>query len=163
MFICSTLLSQTYLFEQEFEALDGLLRVCRNKQCIFLSKVLSSQIFIWLVHCLCCLLLGLFLEEQIFGHIFSIGMLSFLAVFGIVSIGTLLACLSSLVSARELMLPIVLFPFSLPLIAGSVFLTQKLMTTGDLAYKDFWFVCICVFDVVAFSAGWVLFEYAIEE
>ncbi len=163
MFIASTMLNQMYLFEQEFSALEGLLRSRIRKSSIFISKFLSSLFFLWLVHIVSFVLLGLFLDESVLIAFFSLGFLSFLALVGIVSVGTLLAALSSLISAREIMLPIVLFPFSLPVVAAAVFLSNDLLQHGGLDTGNFWFVCLCVFDVIAFTAGCILFEYAVEE
>ena len=90
-------------------------------------------------------------------------LLVLLTAAGFVAVGTLLAAIAVCTKGREIILPLVLYPISLPLIAAAVFLTRALLETGVLEFSGFWFVLICVFDVVSLTMSWLLFEYVVGE
>jgi len=84
-----------------------------------------------------------------------------LGTIGIAAIGTLFAAIAGNTRAREVLLPLLVFPLIVPVVIGAVRATQGLINplAGDLP----WLGLIAAFDVIFLSISAVTFEYVIEE
>ena len=70
--------------------------------------------------------------------------------------GTFFAANSVRTRSRELMLPLLLFPISLPAVIAMVAGTTAILSGEDPA--RFWIVLLLTYDVVFTTAGLALFE-----
>ncbi len=70
--------------------------------------------------------------------------------------GTFFAALSIRTRNREIMLPLILFPISIPALLAMVDSTTSILT-GD-ASPDFWIKMLLVYDVVFTAVCLLLFE-----
>ncbi len=84
-----------------------------------------------------------------------------LGTLGIASVGTLFSAMAATTRARELLLPILVFPLIVPIVIASVRATGSLMivTTNEPP----WLGLIAAFDAIFLSLSTVLFEHVIEE
>jgi heme exporter protein B len=80
---------------------------------------------------------------------------------GFASVGTLFSALAANTRMRELMLPLLLLPVSIPALLASVELTQYALGVNENASD--WFKLLIVYDVVFVIASYLIFEYAMEE
>ena len=80
---------------------------------------------------------------------------------GFVTLGTFYAAMSSRLRAREVLLPLLLFPMLIPLLLAAIEATNALLKgfTGD-AWA--WSRVIIAFDVIFLAAATVAFDYIIE-
>jgi heme exporter protein B len=81
------------------------------------------------------------------------------AVFGtwaLVVNGTFFAAMSLRTRAREIMLPLLLFPISIPAVLGMVGATTAILTGEDSA--KVWIVLLATYDVVFTIGSLLLFE-----
>ena len=62
---------------------------------------------------------------------------------------------------RELMLPLLLLPVSIPVLLAAVETTQYALGVNENAAD--WFKLLVVYDVVFVIASFLVFEYAMEE
>jgi heme exporter protein B len=86
----------------------------------------------------------------------------FLGTFGIVVVGTVFSALATQARLRELLLPLLLLPVLIPLLFASVETTAGLL--GDSPALDrTWMAVLIAFDVVFFTASWLLCDYLLEE
>jgi heme exporter protein B len=79
-----------------------------------------------------------------------------LADIGICTVGTLLAAMSAVSRARELLLPLLFLPLAIPIVVGGVgasVLSDDQRDLGFLALYDALFAIIC----------WASFEYVVTE
>ena len=85
-----------------------------------------------------------------------------LGVIGYSGAGTLIAAMSASTRAREVFLPILLFPLILPLLTASVIATSGFL--DQLAFADFgsWMGVQLAFIVIFWTAGILLFEFVVE-
>ena len=70
--------------------------------------------------------------------------------------GTFFSALSIRTQNRELMLPLILFPISLPAILGTVLATTSILT-GERSPTD-WIKLLIVYDIVFTLISLLLFE-----
>ncbi len=152
-------LGRTLSAERERGSLDRLLLCPVNRKAIYLAKLLGNVLFISVVE-----IVALPVFAVLFNVPFSIGGLLpivLLGTIGIASVGTLFSALALATQARELLLPILVFPLIVPIIIAVVRATGALMiTTVD---EPPWLGLIIAFDAIFLSLSTLLFEYIIEE
>jgi heme exporter protein B len=79
----------------------------------------------------------------------------------VAALGTLFAAIAANTRAREVLLPLLLFPLIVPVVIAAVKATQGLIApiSGDAP----WLGLIAAFDVIFLSISVVTFQYVIEE
>jgi heme exporter protein B len=82
---------------------------------------------------------------------------------GFAAMGTLLSAVASSTKMREVMLPILLFPVSIPLLMAAVNLTSGALQSRDFADVSTWFNILVVYDVIFLVVAFWVFEYVVEE
>jgi heme exporter protein B len=86
-----------------------------------------------------------------------------LGTLGFVTLGTFYAAMASRLRAREVLLPLLLFPMLVPLLIGAVKSTGALLVGDPMGESGAWIRLLLVFDVIFFVAALFAFEYVIEE
>ena len=108
---------------------------------------LSSACSIWSSTCR-CLVLSLFLGTV-----------------GLAGVGTLFAAIAAHTRAREVLLPLLLFPVQVPVILATVKSTGAAIRMPGLDPPEVgqWLGLLVAYDALFLALSVVLFEYAIEE
>ena len=84
-----------------------------------------------------------------------------LGTLGIASVGTLFSAIASATQARELLLPLLIFPLIVPVVIGAVRATGALMVPA--VNEPPWLGLITAFDVIFLSISMLTFEFVVEE
>ena len=82
---------------------------------------------------------------------------------GLAAAGTLFGAASQYVRARELVMPLLLFPVIIPLVLGAERLTASLLTGAGLVSQGRWFILMGAFDLAIVAIGAVAFEFIVNE
>jgi heme exporter protein B len=64
--------------------------------------------------------------------------------------------------ARELLLPLVLFPLMIPVILATIRCMEAIMGGGDLGAAGSWLRLLLGFDVIFVTVGILIFDHVIE-
>ena len=149
--------------EREGNRMEGLLLTPVDPAAVYAGKALANFCY------LCLLEIVLFPAFMVFFDV-SPGLLLpgillvvLFANLGLASAGTLFGAASQYVRARELVMPLLLFPVILPLVLGAERLTSSLLTGGGLASQAQWFMLMGTFDLAIPAIGAVAFEYVVNE
>jgi heme exporter protein B len=86
-----------------------------------------------------------------------------LGTFGFAGVGTLLSSMAVNTRAREVMLPILLFPVAMPELIAAVKATSGAMTGLPVSEWQQWLNLLIVFDVILVAVSFMVFEYIVEE
>lgn len=81
---------------------------------------------------------------------------------GLAAVGTLFSAMAAHTRAREVLLPVLVFPIIVPLIIAVVQATS-LALGSELASDHPWLGLLVAFDAIYLSLGAVVFEYVLEE
>lgn len=152
-------------YERELDngALDMLLLYPGDRRAIFVGKVAANLAFLALVEVLvvpaAALLYGMPLGEA--GP--RLAVVLALGTLGFVTLGTFYAAMASRLRAREVLLPLLLFPMLIPLLVASVEATGALLGGDVMGRSGAWIQLLVVFDAVFVAATLLAFEYVIEE
>lgn len=84
-----------------------------------------------------------------------------LGAIGFAAPGTLFSVVAANTRMRELMLPLLFIPVSVPALIAAVETTS--FALGGIDNATFWFKLLVVYDVVFVTASVLVFEYALEE
>jgi len=152
-------------YERELEdgAFEALLLYPGDRRSLFLGKLLSNLAFLLMVELLilpaAALLYGLPILESVLPLAVVLG----LGTLGFVTLGTFYAAMASRLRAREVLLPLLLFPMLIPLLLASVEATGALLEGDAMGRAAGWIRLLVVFDAVFVTASFLAFEYVIEE
>lgn len=156
-------LARSFVLERDQGCLDGLLLCPVDRSVLYVGKMLSNLIFISLAEVvLLPLYLALFnghspASQALLLPVLVLGTLGFSAV------GTLLSAMTVQVRAREMMLPVLLFPIVLPVLIAAVRLTAGIMDAQPWPEIRRWMQLLVGFDVLFIALSYVVFDYVVEE
>lgn len=152
-------LGRTIAAEREKGSLDRLLLCPVDRKAIYLAKLLGNVLFIGVVELVALPIFSVLFNVPLFvGALIPIVLLGTL---GIASVGTLFSAMAAATSARELLLPILIFPLIVPVVIGAVRATGSLLIT--VSNEPPWLGLIAAFDIIFLSLSMLMFEYVIEE
>lgn len=85
-----------------------------------------------------------------------------LGIVGVVVLGTFYASMASRSRAREVLLPLLLFPMLVPVLIASTTASRALIGADLMHEAGAWIRMLLIFDVVFFVATFLAFEHVIE-
>ena len=151
-------------YEQELEsgALDVLLLYPGDRRSIFLGKLLANLAFVLLVEAIMLPTAALLYDLPIVRFALPLAGVLTLGTIGFVTLGTFYAAMASRLRAREVLLPLLLFPMLIPLLVACVEATAAVLAGNPMGDAGAWMRLRVVFDVVFLVASYLAFEYVIE-
>jgi heme exporter protein B len=152
-------LGRTIAAEREKGSMDRLLLCPVDRKAIYLAKLLGNMLFIGVVEIVALPIFVVLFDIPLFvGTLLPVVLLGTL---GIAAVGTLFSAMAAATRARELLLPILVFPLIVPVVIGAVRATSTLLVPA--ANEPPWLGLIAAFDVIFLSVAMLTFEYVVEE
>ncbi|MCB0237048.1 MAG: heme exporter protein CcmB, partial [Anaerolineae bacterium] len=105
-------LNRSFVLEQDRGSMEGLLMAPMDRSAIYFGKLIGNLLFIFAVELVLLPLMTVLYNMSLLSP--SILLVVFLGTIGYAAVGTLFAALSINTRAREVMLPILLFPVMIP-------------------------------------------------
>ena len=152
-------LGRTMATEREKGLMDRLLLCPVDRKAIYLAKLLGNLLFIGVVELVALPVFAALFNVPLFAG--SLLPIVLLGTLGIASVGTLFSAIASATQARELLLPLLIFPLIVPVVIGAVRATGALMVPA--VNEPPWLGLITAFDVIFLSISMLTFEFVIEE
>ena len=149
-------LNRSFARETVNDCLDGLIASPVSGAALFLGKVLVNTLLLLLLELVCLPVFGVFYNVPwlgIFGQLLPVFVLG---TWGLTVIGTVFSALTVNVSLRELMLPLLVFPITVPALMASVQLTTLLFNGQPV--ELLWFRVLVGFDLIFTLLGLALVE-----
>jgi heme exporter protein B len=153
-------IQRTFLLERENDCFAGLLGAPIDPASIYVGKLLANVVLLGVVQAFVLPLVGLFLHVDLWGVLPGLVLVCLLGNVGFASLATLFGAIAVRVRAREVMLPLLLLPFLVPLLIGAVQATRSVLG-GGLALAGGGLTVLAAFDVIFAVAGWLLFAYVV--
>lgn len=141
-------------------ALETLLLYPGSREDLFWGKWIALTAIL-------CVLLGLLLPLQ--ALLFNIDLwrqlplllgVGLLGIVGLAALGTLFAALTLQVRGRELLMPLLLLPVTVPVILAGIRLTEAVLVGGTWTV---WFSVLGTFDLLCILVAPILFSIVMEE
>lgn len=156
LFATVVALNQTWARELRNNVLDAYRVSPAPPNAMFLAKSFANFIFVAVLQLLMAPLFVVFYSLRPIGPLWQLLVIGLLANWALVVNGTFFAAMSIRTRNREIMLPLILFPISIPALMAMVEATTQVLT-GDSSPR-FWIQLLGVYDVVFTVVCLTLFE-----
>lgn len=158
-------LNKSFVIEQTEDRIHGYIVAPIDPASVFLGKFMANFMFVIIVQIVSIPLLFLLFDSRILtidGIPLLIGIL-LLGTFGFICAGTLLAAIAAHSKSSEMLLPILLFPLSTPVLIAAVQATKIiLLDLENTSDAISWMQLMSIYDLIFFVGGLILFEYVLE-
>lgn len=152
---------RSYQAELENEALDTLLLYPGDRRSIFVGKVMANLAFVLLVEAIVVPLVAVLYGVPLLRSMPGLALVLVLGTLGFVTLGTFYSALSTRSRAREVLLPLLLFPMTVPLLIAASEATTALVTGNAMGDAMTWTGVLVAFDVIFFVATFFAFEHIV--
>ena len=160
LFAAIVALNQTWARELRNQVLDAYRVSPAPANPLFLAKAVGNFIFVMVLESLMAPLFIVFYKLRALGPAWELLPIAILGTWALVVNGTFFAAISLRTRSREIMLPLLLFPISIPALLGMVNATTAVLTGEESA--RFWIALLVAYDVVFTVACLLLFETILE-
>jgi heme exporter protein B len=160
LFAAIVALNQTWARELRNQVLDAYRVSPAPANPLFLAKAAGNFIFVVVLEALMTPLFIMFYKLRALGPTWELIPIAALGTWALVVNGTFFAAISIRTRAREIMLPLLLFPLSIPALLAMVNATTSILTGEESA--RFWIALLVAYDVVFTTACLLLFETVLE-
>ena len=82
---------------------------------------------------------------------------------GYIAVGTMLATMVVQVKTRDILLPILLFPLTLPVIIAAVKASQGFLQMLPITEISIWINILIVYDLIFIALAFMVFDFIVEE
>jgi heme exporter protein B len=162
-FFAGTLMLQLcFVREQTIDTLAALRLAPIDPFAILLGKILANFAFLAVTELLFLPVFSLFYNVglgAVFGRLLLV---LFLGTFGLTVVGTVFAAMTAQARMRELLLPLLLLPVMAPVLIAGVEATAALLQP-DPSLPAHWLALLAGFDIIFFTATWLLSGFLVEE
>src|SRR5579885_1399711 len=156
LFAAVVALNQTWSRELRNQVLDAYRVSPAPANALFIAKAVGNFIFVSVLEALMAPLFIVFYNLRALGPAWQLIPVALLGTWALVVNGTFFAAMSVRTRSRELMLPLLLFPISIPAVIAMVASTTAILTGEDSA--RFYIVLLLTYDVVFTTACLALFK-----
>jgi heme exporter protein B len=156
LFAATTALNQSWNREQRNGVLDAQRLAPASAAALFLGKALANFLFVTAVEIVLAPLFVIFYNLHPLGDSRLLLLVMPLGTWALVANGTFFAALGLRTRNRELMLPLILFPISIPALLAMVQATTNILT-GEFE-PNLWIKLLVGYDIVFTTACLLLFE-----
>lgn len=153
-------LGRSASLEVEDGHVDGLLLAPVPRSSIYLGKALGNLMFMSITELIMLPIFSALFNVNLFRPLILLAV--FLGTVGFASVGTLLSTMAAHSRAREVMLPVLLFPIILPVVIAAVKLTAGVL--DGVAWQELavWVRFLIAFDIVFLVISLMTFRFVVE-
>ncbi|RHW41106.1 transcriptional regulator [Neobacillus notoginsengisoli] len=156
-------LNRSFISEQRNDAIQGLLIAPMDASSIYLGKLMANLAMMLIVEIIALPFLFLLFDFKYMGSFPYFVLVLFIGSFGFIATGTFLAALAANSRSSEMLLPLLLFPITSPILIGGVQATKIILTNIEkLPTAIAWMQLIAAYDVIFFVLCFLLIEYVLE-
>lgn len=154
--------NRSYQLELDGGALESLLLYPGSRKAIYLGKLIANLVFVLIVEAIVIpAALVLYQVSLPPGWPAMVGV-TVLGTVGFVALGTFYSAMSSRSRAREVLLPLLLFPMLIPVLLAAVESSSALLAGDPMSEAGAWVRLLSAFDIIFLVASVMAFEYVIE-
>lgn len=154
-------LGRAFVHEKDKGSLSGLMLAPVDRSAIYFGKMLANLIFILVVEAFILPLIVLFFNVPLIS--LPLLLILLLGTIGLAAVGTVFSALTVNTRAREVLLPVLLFPILLPVLVAGIRSTIGLLEGESLADLSNWLRLLMFFDVMYVVVAYLTFEHVVEE
>ena len=155
-------LNRSLAMEIDNDCLQGLLLAPLSRGDIYLGEVASNFTFMIIAELVILPVFVIFNNLKFNVQFLEIAAIAALATLAIASVGTILSTISANTRMKEVMLPVLQIPLTVPVVIAAVDATGRVLT-GETAEISSWLYLLAGFSIVYLTVSYLVFEFAVEE
>lgn len=150
-------LNRSFARELQNDCLDALISSPAPASALYLGKALANYALLLAVELVSLGVFALFYDVGLTGKFWPLLLVMILGTWALVVIGTMFSALTVNLQMREVMLPVLVYPFLIPALMSAMVLTGLILNGMPLAGDNLiWMRVLIAFDIV-FTALAVVF------
>lgn len=154
--------NRSYQLELDGGALESLLLYPGSRWAIFVGKLVANLVFVLIVEAIVIPVAFILYQVSLPSGWLTLLAVTLLGTLGFVTLGTFYSAMSSRSRAREVLLPLLLFPMLIPVLLAAVEASTSLMGGDPMGEAGAWVRLLAAFDIIFLVATTLAFEYVIE-
>lgn len=159
LFAAVTALNQSWTREQSNQVLEAQRMSPAPASALFLAKALANMIFVLIVEAVLAPVFVVFYNLHVLGNAWLLALILPLGTWALVVNGTFFAALGLRTRNRELLLPLILLPVSLPALLEMVQATTGVLTAElDPLQINTWITQLAGYDIIYTIVCLLLFD-----
>ncbi len=155
-------LSRSFIVEKDRGSIEGLLLAPMDRSAIFLGKMLGNVLFMVAIEIIILPVFAVLFNLSA-GDLLPLAGIMVLGTIGFAGVGTLFSAMVVHTRAREVLLPVLLFPVVIPVMLSAVRLTAAVLDGLPLAEMQNWLSLLIAFDAIFLALSFILFDFVMEE
>jgi len=155
-------LAQLFQAERDNHCFDALLLSPLDRGALFLAKSGFNLVLMVLVEAVVIPLFWILFNLRSWNLLPQVFLVTLLGTIGFCVLGTLMSAITLRARARELLLPLVLFPLMIPVILATIRCMEEVLHAGHIGEAMPWLRLLLGFDVIFLTAGVLIFDWVIE-
>lgn len=153
-------LNRSFIQEADKGCLDGLLMTPVDRSVIYFGKMMGNLIFMLVIDAIALPVFSVLFNLMLVR--LDIILIVILGTLGFAGVGTLFAAMTANTRAREVMLPLLLFPVALPLVLAAVKATAGVLDGVPLGDLMQWVNLLIGYDIIFLTVAFLTFDYVVE-
>jgi ABC-type transport system involved in cytochrome c biogenesis permease component len=150
-------------FAWEHDDMTALRLAPIDSAVIFAAKTALNWALLLIVQATSLPLIAALLAPRVWDHLAGLSAPLALGALALAATGTLLGALMRQARVREVLLPVLLLPLALPAVVAAVTATEAILDGAGLGAVGAQLQLLGAFDILALTAGVVLFDAILEE
>lgn len=152
-------MGRTFERERYNDTLRALILAPADRPSVYMGKLLGLLLLLVLVEFVLVPLVGLLFNAPIFMFPLELSALLVAGTLGFTAVGTLFAAMLVRVRSRDTLLPVLLYPITIPVMIGGVRGTAALFQAApDLPMAHFWIGLLLMWDAIFLTLALWTFE-----
>lgn len=157
-------LGRTFERERFGDTLRALLLAPGARAAVYVGKLTGVVALLMTTQVVVLPLVALLFQARLFDHLLLVAMLLVCGTIGFASVGTLFAAMLARARSRDVLLPILLYPITIPVMIAGVRGTSALLAADpQLDMARLWVMLLLTFDVVFVTLSLWTFETLMTE
>ncbi|MBE2253688.1 MAG: heme exporter protein CcmB [Myxococcus sp.] len=156
-------LGESFRIESENQALTGLVLTPVEPRAIFVGKVFGNASLLFGLSLVLLPVTVALYDVELSRDPLRLVLVLFLGSVGISAPGTVYSAIAANARARDVMLPLLLFPVLVPLLLAAVSATRFTLQPDPQEQLGSWLKLLTAFDLIYLSVGFLVFPKVAEE
>jgi heme exporter protein CcmB len=159
MFAGNLALGRTFERERQSETLRALMLVPAPRPAVYLGKLTGIVLLLAITEAVLVPLVALLFESALLSHPFWLASVVATGTVGFAAVGTLFAAMLVRARSRDVLLPVLLYPITVPVLIAGVRATVAIAQPEfEVDVVRFWLMLLIAFDIVFITLSLWTFE-----
>ncbi len=155
--------SRSFGAERDRGTLQGLLLCPVSPWGIYLAKMAGTFIFMAIMEIFTLGIFTVLYNLNVFPVLLPLSLVVFLGTLGFAAVGTIFSAMTATLKSREVILSILVFPISVPVIIASVKATGTVLEGKSIQEIYSWLKILGAFDLIFLLVAYLTFGFIMEE